>query len=210
MSSSNRSSYLEGNRDELCSSRSVIETCRHLRHRSRDARPAALAQTESKPKAPTPPALYDTKADARVNLKAAVARADRENARVLVMFSFNTCGWCHKLHGLFEKNAEIRKILHDEYTTVMVNTSAPHAAEMIAECKAVLSKEELQKGVGYPFLAVFDGNGKIVTAQRTNPLEEGDHHDPIKVKEFLTKWVAPAQDTRRSPWCRTHSCRLGR
>ena len=39
-------------------------------------------------------------------------------------------------------------------------------------------------------------NGKVVTAQRTDPLEEGDHHDPIKMKEFLTKWVAPSRDAR--------------
>ena len=53
------------------------------------------------------------------------------------------------------------------------------------------SREELQKGVGYPFLAVLDGNGRVVTAQRTDPLEVGDHHDPAQVKAFLEKWVAP-------------------
>ena len=54
----------------------------------------------------------------------------------------------------------------------------------------------MKKGIGYPFLAVLDGDGKIVTAQRTDPLEEGDHHDPAKVKEFLTKWVAPRADAK--------------
>src|SRR5439155_9800512 len=59
-----------------------------------------------------------------------------------------------------------------------------------------LSEAELKRGMGYPFLAVLDGDGKVVTAQRTDVLEEGDHHDPAKVKEFLGRWVAPKADAR--------------
>ena len=51
-----------------------------------------------------------------------------------------------------------------------------------------------QKGVGYPFLSVLDADGKVVTAQRTDPLEEGDHHDPGRVKEFLTSWTVTPKD----------------
>ena len=63
-------------------------------------------------------------------------------------------------------------------------------------CKAALSKEELQKGVGYPFLAVLDADGKVVTAQRTDPLEVGDHHDPKRVAELLTRWKVPPKDAK--------------
>ena len=47
------------------------------------------------------------------------------------------------------------------------------------------------QGVGYPFLAVLDGASKVVTRQKTDPLEEGDHHDPAKVKAFLKEWSPP-------------------
>jgi hypothetical protein len=67
----------------------------------------------------------------------------------------------------------------------MVDTEAPNAKGLLAECKGDLDQ------VGYPFLAVLDGDGKVVTRQKTDPLEEGDHHDPAKVKAFLDKWVAP-------------------
>jgi hypothetical protein len=52
-------------------------------------------------------------------------------------------------------------------------------------------------GVGFPFLAVLDGDGKVVTRQRTGPLEEGDHHDPVKVKGFLDTWVAPKRSATK-------------
>jgi hypothetical protein len=97
----------------------------------------------------------------------------------------------HKLHALFEQNPDIREVLHKKYVLMLVDIQAPHANELLKECKGALAKEELQKGVGFPFLAVLDSGGKVVTAQRTEPLEEGKAHDPARVKEFLDQWVSP-------------------
>jgi thioredoxin-related protein len=140
--------------------------------------------------------LYNPKADARAQIEAASAKAQRNHARVLVMFGFEGCGWCHKLHALFEQDPEIRKLLRDEYVKVLVDIQSPHADELLKECKGALAREELQKGVGFPFLAVLDGGGKVVTAQRTEPLEEGKGHNAARVKDFLSRWVAPRADAR--------------
>jgi len=132
--------------------------------------------------------IYDAKADAKVEVAKATARAKAEGKRVLLMFGGDWCGWCHKLHTLFEKDAAIAKILYNEYELVMIDTEAPNA-------KAYL--EETSKGlgsVGYPFLAVLDADGKVLKGQKTDPLEEGDHHDPKKVKDFLTEWQVEPKD----------------
>jgi thioredoxin-related protein len=162
---------------------------------------AALAQTE--PKAPPKPAepakrapIYDKQADAKAQVEKATAEAKKDNKRVLLMFGGDWCGWCHKLHELFAGNQQIRKILYNEYRTVMIELESPNAAALLKTCKEALSQEELQKGVGYPFLAVLDNDGKVIKAQRTDPLEEGDHHDPKRVEEFLSQWRVPAQDAR--------------
>ena len=110
------------------------------------------------------------------------------------MFGGDWCGWCHRLHGLFATNPEVHKTLSDEYVPVMIELESPNATELLKTCKAALSSDELQKGVGYPFLAVLDSEGKVVTAQRTDPLEEGDHHDPKKVQDFLSRWVAATKE----------------
>jgi thioredoxin-related protein len=159
---------------------------------------AALAQDQGESKADKlkKAALYDPKADARTQVEAAEARAKRDHSRVLVMFGFEGCSWCHRLHALFEQDEEIRKLLGDEYVLVLVDIHAPHADELLREVKGVLAPDDLQKAVGFPFLGVLDGDGKVVTAQPTGPLEKGDGHDPAKVKEFLRRWVAPRADAR--------------
>jgi len=131
--------------------------------------------------------IYDPKLDALDQVKTAGAIARRDNQRLLVMFGGDWCGWCHKLHGLFKSDRQIAKILLEDYKLVMVDTKAPHADELLKECQGDL------KSVGYPFLAVLDADGKVITRQPTDPLEEGDHHDPAKVREFLTKWAPEKQ-----------------
>ncbi len=136
------------------------------------------------------PSIYDKNADAKAQLATASARAERSNKRVLLMFGGDWCGCCHKLHDLFASNAEIRKLLSYEYELVMIDSKAPHAAELLEQCS------KGQTGVGFPFLAVVDASGKLLVGQKTDPLEQGDHHDPKKVKEFLARWVVDPQNAR--------------
>jgi thioredoxin-related protein len=162
---------------------------------------AALAQQEAgnqaKPASPakrTP--IYDKAADAKVQVEKATGRAKRDDQRVLLMFGGDWCGWCHKLHELFASDGEIHRTLSYEYVLVMIDLESPNAELLLKTCKAALSQEELEKGVGYPFLAVLDADGKVVTAQRTDPLEEGNHHDPKRVQEFLTRWKIPPKNAK--------------
>jgi thioredoxin-related protein len=137
------------------------------------------------------PSIYNVKLDAREQVAKAGAIAKRDNQRLLVMFGGDWCGWCHKLHDTFKKDANIRKILLEDYKLVMVDTKAPSAEALLKECQGDL------KQVGYPFLAVLDADGKIITRQETDALEEGDHHDPRKVRDFLEKWAPEKQDAAK-------------
>ena len=140
--------------------------------------------------------IYDKAADAKVQVARAVERAKHNDQRILLMFGGDWCGWCHKLHGLFKSNREVATVLSNEYVLVTVDTEAPNAAELLKTCKDALSPDEL-KGFGYPFLAVLDAEGKVVKAQQTDVLEEGDHHDPKKVADFLNKWKVAPKDAKR-------------
>ncbi len=164
---------------------------------------AASSTALAQDKAPTPakhleaankPSIYDESADTDAQIEKAKQVARHNDKRILVMFGGDWCGWCHKLHGLFASDQAIRKTLSYEYVLVMVDTKAKGADALFAKCKAALSGEESQKPIGYPFLAVLDSDGKAVTAQRTDPLEEGDHHHPGRVNEFLTKWTVTPKD----------------
>ena len=108
----------------------------------------------------------------------ALVTAKRENKRVLLKIGGNWCGWCYKLHDLFQKDKAIQTLLRDEYELVMIDSRAD---------KPVIEKWKIKPN-GYPYLAVLDSMGMKVVEQETGSLETGDRHDPDKVKTFLEKW----------------------
>jgi thiol-disulfide isomerase/thioredoxin len=155
--------------------------------RAQDPASEVKATPSAKPAAAERPAIYDEKADARELVATAVYQAHRDHNRVLVMFGGNWCGWCHKLHTVFRTNSDIFAILRGEYVLAMVDTAAPGADEL-------MKAWDVDRSKGVPYLVVLDGDGKIVTRQETGALEEGDHHDPSKVKAFLqTNLAAPIE-----------------
>lgn len=136
------------------------------------------------------PAIYDEKADTQALVEAAVKKAGRDHSRVLVMFGGNWCGWCHKLHTVFKTEPKVRQALSGEYEIVMVDTAAKGA-------EALMDSWKVERDKGVPYLVVLDEKGDVVTRQETGSLEEGDHHDPVKVTEFLVKNKAEPVDAAK-------------
>ncbi len=128
------------------------------------------------------PAIYDTQADGAKLVADAVARAGKENKRVLLMFGANWCGWCHKLHGLFASDPQIAATLKEHYVLVLVDVDKGHNA-------AINEKYGRPTQLGLPALVVLDAAGGRLTTQDTGILEAGDHHDPAKVLAFLERWA---------------------
>ena len=153
----------------------------------------AIAQTEEvitiKAAPQEKPAIYDEKADAREQISAAVAKAMKENRRVLVQWGANWCGWCHLLHNTMKSDRELsRKVLY-EYDVVLIDVGRfDKNIELATEFGADL------KAHGLPYLTVLDGDGKVIANQDTGSLEKQDSeeaaHDVAKVMEFLTQHQA--------------------
>jgi thiol-disulfide isomerase/thioredoxin len=130
--------------------------------------------------------VYDEKADARADVNAALARATKENRRVLVVWGANWCGWCVKLADVFKKNPELASKLQYEYDVVKVDVGQfDKHMDLAASFGADF------KSTGIPVLTVLAADGKVLANQETGALELGKEHDPAKVLEFLTKHQAP-------------------
>jgi thiol-disulfide isomerase/thioredoxin len=131
--------------------------------------------------------IYDPNANAKAVVASAVEKAKKDHKRVLLMWGGNWCGWCFKLHDVLKTDRASAKLLGDEYELIMVDSrsNAALAKELDATIKSV------------PFLTVLDGDGKVVTHSPTEPLEDGDHHDPAKVREFLGAWKAAPRDAEK-------------
>jgi hypothetical protein len=58
--------------------------------------------------------------------------------------------------------------------------------------KTVLRKaNRLETRFGLPVRVVIETDGTPLATQDTGQLEDGNHHDPAKVKAFLEKWRKP-------------------
>jgi thiol:disulfide interchange protein len=148
------------------------------------------AGAKPKPKAEKAP-VYDEKADAPEQIAAALAKAKKNNRRVLIQWGANWCHWCIKLHDVFKSDKDIAKELQYEYDVVFVDIGKTDKnLELVSKYGATLKE-------GVPYLTVLDADGKPVANQETGSLEKGDVHDPEKVLAFLKKYEAtktPAAD----------------
>jgi thioredoxin-related protein len=141
--------------------------------------PASPAGAQSKTKINMSEKIFDPTRDSAKDISDAVKLASKQKKNILLDVGGNWCSWCHKLDDLFKSDKEIGKLLKN-FVVVKVNFSQDN------ENKAVLAN--YPKITGYPHLFVLDKTGKLIHSQDTGLLETGDHHDPAKVIEFLTKF----------------------
>src|SRR5262249_10568765 len=111
-----------------------------------------------------------------------VAQAKKENKRVLLQFGANWCPWCHKLNKLFETDKGIHDELSGHFVVALIDVNKGHNKDLIMK----YGTEKL----GLPFIVIVDADGKHVTTQNSDQLEEGKQHSPEKVTAFLKKWEA--------------------
>ena len=128
------------------------------------------------------PSIYDESADGSKQIADALATASKEHKRVLLMFGANWCGWCHKLHTLFETDTNIADVLKSDYVVVMIDVNKGHN-------DVTDTKYGHPTRFGLPAIVLLDADGKQLTTQDTGKLEEGDHHSPDKVMAFLKEWA---------------------
>lgn len=128
------------------------------------------------------PNIYNESLDGAKQVADALAVAKKENKHVLLQFGANWCGWCHRLHHLFETDASIAARLKSDYVVVLVDVNKGHNEE-------VNTKYGHPTRFGLPAIVVLDADGKQLTTKDTGELEEGDHHSPEKVMAFLKEWV---------------------
>jgi thioredoxin-related protein len=130
----------------------------------------------------TRPAIYDEKADGPKQIAEALVIAKKDHKRVLLQFGANWCGWCHRLHKLFQNDEKIAAKLKEAYVVVLVDVNKDHNAAINRQYGNPMQH-------GLPVIVILDAKGKALATQDTGKLEKGDHHDPAKVLAFLNQWA---------------------
>lgn len=128
------------------------------------------------------PNLYDKNADARVEIKEALARATEQHQRVILVFGGNWCYDCHVLDQAFHQ-ADVAPLLAKSFQVVHVDLGddGKKNNDLAAEYKTPLNK-------GVPVLAVLAPDGGVLYSQQNGEWEAARSLDPDDIVAFLNKW----------------------
>jgi thiol:disulfide interchange protein len=123
--------------------------------------------------------IYPAIESADADIRAAVAEAQRTHKRVIVDFGGDWCPDCQVLNIYFHQSPNVE--LTDKYfVRVNVNVGQMDANKEIAARYGVPLK-------GVPALAVLDGEGKALYAQKKE-FSDMRHLDSAALTEFLNRW----------------------
>lgn len=141
---------------------------------------------------------FDPKRDPAADLRAAVARAQKENKRIILDVGGEWCVWCVKMDVYFFENKALASFRDDNFIWVKVNFSPENEnREFLAGYPAP---------EGYPHLYVLETDGSLLHSQGTAELEEQPQllirqgeadnrtknreksYDIVKFVEFLKRW----------------------
>ena len=138
-------------------------------------------------------AVYNPNADAKTDLKNAIAKAKAEKKHVLIQVGGNWCPWCIKFHKMATTDTKIDSTIKADYVYLLLNYSKEN------KNLNVLKTLQYPQRFGFPVFVILDGDGKLLHTQDSGLLELDKGYDPKKVLTFLKQWNVKALDPRSYP-----------
>ena len=140
--------------------------------------------------------IFSDTANAKEDIRLAILKAADEHKRVLLDFGGNWCADCHLLNIYFHDPGNA-SLLAANYIVVDVNVGEYDKNLDLARKYGIPLK------LGVPAMAVLDGSGRVVYAQRNGEFEKMNLLDSAAVTTFLEKWkpkarLTPARKARRT------------
>src|SRR3954464_13282126 len=150
---------------------------------------AAFAQVASHDQVMQPPpelkaGLYPANADAKKDIKAAIAQATAEHKHIILDFGADWCLDCHILDNTFHNNPDVSPLLENNFLVVHIDIGRQNPPKN--NDVAVKYHVSLEKGV--PALAVLDSNGKLLYTDKGGEFEGARRMKGQYVIVFLEKW----------------------
>lgn len=139
------------------------------------------------------PTVYNPNADAKTDLKNAIAKAKASNKHVLIQVGGNWCSWCIKFHKMATTDSKVDSIIKADYVYLLLNYSKEN------KNFDVLKTLQNPQRFGFPVFVILDGNGKLLHTQDSGLLELDKGYDPKKVSTFLKQWNFKALDPKNYP-----------
>lgn len=139
--------------------------------------------------------VYDEDIDQLKQIDQAVAKAKAEGKSVVCQVGGNWCPWCLRFADFITKDADIAKLIDDNFVYIHVNYNPRGFKDNPAKEK-LASKMMERLGnpgrFGYPVFVVLDSKGKVIHTQDSSFLEEGQGYNKDKVLRFFKNWTPSA------------------
>jgi thioredoxin-related protein len=138
--------------------------------------------------------LYNPAADAAKEIEAAIEEAKASNRHVFIQVGGNWCGWCLKFDLFLRKDSALMAFVKKNYVICHVNYSPEN------KNAALMAKYRFPNRLGFPVFLIVNEKGELIHTQNTAYLEEKDHYDPVKVKDFFRDWSPRELSNERWEW----------
>lgn len=129
--------------------------------------------------------VYDESIDPFEQIDQAVAKAKTDGKYVICQLGGNWCPWCIKFAKFIKEDAEIDKVVNDNFVYIHVNYKSRKD-----ELAQKVSKRLGNAGrFGFPVLVILNPDGSVLHIQNSSYLEEGQGYNKAKVLDFFSKWT---------------------
>ena len=139
--------------------------------------------------------VYDEQVNQLTQIDQAIKQAKADGKYVICQVGGNWCPWCLRFADFITKDAEIAKLVKDNFVYIHVDYSPKSFKEDPARKER---SEKMMKRLGnpgrfgYPVFVVLDGKGKVLHTQDSSFLEEGKGYSKDKVVRFFKNWTTEA------------------
>jgi thioredoxin 1 len=142
----------------------------------------ALALAVAAPQAiPASRPIYDEKADAVIDVGAAIREAGQHHKNVVLIFGANWCGDCHALDRQMHQ-PELASLIEKHFVVVKIDVGqGDKNLDLGAKYHVPLKK-------GIPALAVLDRHGKLLYAQDQGQFASARRMNYEAFKAFFQQW----------------------
>lgn len=146
----------------------------------------AIGQTTTQGKS-----YYDEKINPMEQIDNALSKAKPEGKYVVCQVGGNWCKWCRWFGKFIEEDADIAKVINDNFVYIHVNYGKANEERT----QQLIKRLKNPGRFGFPVLIVLDSDGNVIHTQATGYLEEGDGYDKKRVLEFFNLWTPTAVST---------------
>ncbi|HKT11096.1 MAG TPA: thioredoxin family protein [Terriglobia bacterium] len=125
--------------------------------------------------------IYDTQADARQDIAAAISRASKTGRNIVLVFGANWCPDCHALDAQMHR-PDLARLIARDFVVVNIDVGRFDKNLDVGEKYGV----PIRKGI--PAIAVLDPRGKLLYSQNQGQFENARAMSYQDFVEFFSKW----------------------